>query len=805
MILIVVCLKIVRIVIIISIMLKFINFSLKFIIIFFSIIIFFVFSTLWYFSVGLPDYKKLSNYQPPISSRVYSEDKKLIAEYAIEKRLFIPFESIPDKVVNAFLSAEDKNFFKHPGIDAKGILRAIIKNIKNITQNKRLEGASTITQQVAKNFLLTNEVSFKRKVKEAILAFRIERAYTKERILELYLNQIYLGQGTYGIAAASLEYFDKSVKDLNYSESALLAALPKAPSKYNPYKYPEIAKFRRDLVLENLEENKFISKKEMFNLKNKQLKLNKRKIEIINEANSYTEEVRRKVKDTYGFEKLYSQGLSISTPLRINYQIQALKSLRKGIEEYDRRQGWRGPIVNKIKNKNWQNIISKYQIDPTLNWNLAEITFLNNDEIKFQIIDKKEEIIKGNLFLKDIGWTIPKNKKIQNIHKIGDVIFVKKYKNFWKLKQYPRVNGGIIALDPFTGDVLSLVGGFNYKTSEFNRVTQAKRQPGSAFKPIVYAAALEKGFAPNSIVLDAPFVESQGVGLKNWKPENYGKKFYGPSTFRKGIEYSRNLMTVRIAKILGLEEILNLSKKLNIYEEIPELLSVSLGAAETTLINLTSAYAPFVNGGLKIEPKLISRIQDRRGKTIFQKKDRKCVGCDKFIKNEIELPKIENDSERVLSEETAYQMNSILQGAVERGTAKKLRSLKVPLGGKTGTTNDNYDAWFIGFSSNLVIGVYIGYDNPKSLGKFETGSKVALPIFKDFVENALYKEDFKEFQIPENIYLTLLNYDTGAKAAAGEKKVIIEALKLKDINKIDNNKLFFTNSGDKIVKFRQFY
>ena len=786
-------------------MLKFINFSLKFIIIFFSIIIFFVFSTLWYFSVGLPDYKKLSNYQPPISSRVYSEDKKLIAEYAIEKRLFIPFESIPDKVVNAFLSAEDKNFFKHPGIDAKGILRAIIKNIKNITQNKRLEGASTITQQVAKNFLLTNEVSFKRKVKEAILAFRIERAYTKERILELYLNQIYLGQGTYGIAAASLEYFDKSVKDLNYSESALLAALPKAPSKYNPYKYPEIAKFRRDLVIENLEENKFISKKEMFNLKNKQLKLNKRKIEIINEANSYTEEVRRKVKDTYGFEKLYSQGLSISTPLRINYQIQALKSLRKGIEEYDRRQGWRGPIVNKIKNKNWQNIISKYQIDPTLNWNLAEITFLNNDEIKFQIIDKKEEIIKGNLFLKDIGWTIPKNKKIQNIHKVGDVIFVKKYKNFWKLKQYPRVNGGIIALDPFTGDVLSLVGGFNYKTSEFNRVTQAKRQPGSAFKPIVYAAALEKGFAPNSIVLDAPFVESQGVGLKNWKPENYGKKFYGPSTFRKGIEYSRNLMTVRIAKILGLEEILNLSKKLNIYEEIPELLSVSLGAAETTLINLTSAYAPFVNGGLKIEPKLISRIQDRRGKTIYQKKDRKCVGCDKFIKNEIELPKIENDSERVLSEETAYQMTSILQGTVERGTAKKLRSLKAPLAGKTGTTNDNYDAWFIGFSSNLVIGVYIGYDNPKSLGKFETGSKVALPIFKDFVENALYKEDFKEFQIPENIYLTLLNYDTGVKAAAGEKKVIIEALKLEDINKIDNNKLFFNNSGDKIVKFRQFY
>ena len=786
-------------------MLKFINFSIKFVIIFFGITIFFVFSSLWYFSIGLPDYKKLSNYQPPISSRVYSEDRKLIAEYAIEKRLFIPFESIPDKVVNSFLSAEDKNFFSHPGIDAKGILRAIIKNIRNISQNKRLEGASTITQQVAKNFLLTNEVSMKRKIKEAILAFRIERAYSKERILELYLNQIYLGQGTYGIAAASLEYYDKSIKDLNYSEAALLAALPKAPSKYNPYRYPEVAKFRRNLVLENLQENKFISKKELAELKDSELKLKRRKIEIVNEANSYTEEVRRSVKETYGFKKLYSQGLSISTPLKINYQIQALKSLRKGIEEYDRRRGWRGPVTNKIKNKNWKNKISQFKLDPTLNWDLAEIIYLDNEKIEFKIINTKIKNANGILVLKNLKWSIPKKKLIKDVHKIGDIIFVKKNNNYWTLKQYPKVNGGIVALDPFTGDVLALVGGFNFKTSEFNRVTQAKRQPGSAFKPIVYAAALEKGFAPNSIILDAPFVESQGVGLKNWKPENYGKKFYGPSTFRKGIEYSRNLMTVRIAKILGLDEILNLSKKLNIYEEIPELLSVSLGAAETTLMNLTSAYAPFVNGGVKIEPNLISRIQDRRGKTIFQKKNRKCIGCDKFINEEIELPKIENNNVKVFSEETAYQMTSILQGAVQRGTAKKLRSLKVPLAGKTGTTNNNYDAWFIGFSSNLVIGVYVGYDNPKTLGKFETGSKAALPIFKDFIEKALYKEDFKEFQIPKNIYLTSLNYDTGLKAAAGEKNIVTEALKLKDINNIDNNNLISTSGRDKIIKFRQFY
>ncbi len=787
-------------------MLKFLNFSLKFFITFFFIAVLFVFSTFWYFSVGLPDYKKLSNYQPPISSRVYSENRKLIAEYALEKRLFIPFESIPDEVINAFLSAEDKNFFSHPGIDAKGILRAIIKNIKNISQNKRLEGASTITQQIAKNFLLTNEVSMKRKIKEAILAFRIERAYTKERILELYLNQIYLGQGTYGIAAASLEYFDKSIKELDYSESALLAALPKAPSKYNPYKYPEVAKFRRNLVLDNLEENKFISKEELNKYKEFKLRLKRRKIEIVNEANSYTEEVRRTVKHIYGFEKLYSQGLSISTPLKIKYQIQGLKSLRKGIEDYDRRRGWRGPITNKIKNKNWQKTISQYKLDPTLNWHLAEIITLDNNEINFKIIDKKKENVEGNLVQKNFKWSIPKNKSIKNIHKIGDIIFVKKENNFWLLKQYPKVNGGIVVLNPFTGNILALVGGFNFKTSEFNRVTQAKRQPGSAFKPIVYAAALENGFAPNSIILDAPFVESQGVGLKNWKPENYGKKFYGPSTFRKGIEYSRNLMTVRIAKMLGLEEILNLSKKLNIYDEIPELLSVSLGAAETTLMSLTSSYAPFVNGGKKIQPKLISRIQDRRGKTIYQEKSRQCIGCDKFINNQgAKLPKIENNNERVISEETAYQMTSILQGVVQRGTAKKLRSLNVTLAGKTGTTNNNYDAWFIGFSSNLVIGVYVGYDNPKTLGKFETGSKVALPIFKDFVEKALYKDDFEEFQIPENVYLTSLNYHTGMKSEDGQKNIIIEALKLRDINNIDNNNLISTNDRDKKIKFRQFY
>ena len=786
-------------------MLKFTNFFIKFSIIFLITFTLLIFSTLWYFSIGLPDYKKLSNYQPPISTRVYSDNGKLIAEYALQKRLFVPYESIPEVVVNSFLSAEDKNFFNHPGIDAKGILRAVINNLRNISQNKRLEGASTITQQVAKNFLLTNEVSIKRKIKEAILAFRIERAYSKERILELYLNQIYLGQGTYGIAAASLEYFDKSIKELSYPDAALLAALPKAPSKYNPYKFPELGKFRRDLVLKNLEENNFISKKELKKFKKTELNLKRRKIEILNEANSYTEEVRRSINENYGFEKLYSQGLSIKTPLNINFQIQALKSLRKGIEDYDKRHGWRGPITNKIKDRNWKTKVEKYKLDPTLNWDLVEIIITSDKEIKFSSLKTNEKLFHGSIKYQNAKWSLSKNKSIPNQHKVGDIIFVKKKGNSFILKQYPKVNGGIVVLDPFTGDIKALVGGFNFKSSEFNRVTQAKRQPGSAFKPIVYAAALDNGFSPNSIILDAPFVESQGQGLKNWKPENYGKKFYGPSTLRKGIEYSRNLMTIRIAKILGLNKILELSKKLNIYDEIPELLSVSLGAVETTLLNLTSSYAPFVNGGKKIEPTLISRIQDRRGQTIFKVKNRKCIGCEKFVnQNSPDFPKIKNTNDKVISEETAYQMTSILTGAVTRGTAKKLRSLNVPLAGKTGTTNNNFDAWFIGFTSNAVIGVYIGFDNPKTLGKYETGSKAALPVFKDFVENALFKEDFSEFNIPENIYMTSINYHTGLKAAPEDKNIITEALKIKDINNTNNNLLSMTGH-DSLIKFRQFY
>ena len=780
---------------------KIFNYAIKVCISIFLFSTFLIFSAFWYFSYGLPDYKKLSNYEPSVLSRVYAESGELIGEFAIEKRLFIPFNSIPDKVINSFLSAEDKNFFDHPGIDAKGVTRAVIKNIDNILSNKRLEGASTITQQVAKNFLLTNEVSLKRKIKEAILAFRIEKAYSKKRILELYLNEIYLGKGTYGVASASLEYFNKSVKELNYNEAALLAALPKAPSKYNPYNSIEKATARRNMVLKNLNDNGYISNDELQKFLKQKINLKKRKVFLIKEAKSYTEEVRRIVKTDYGFEKLYSEGLSISTPLDGKYQIAALNSLRFGIEKYDKRHGWRGPISNIFKDKNWKNVINDIKIDETLNWEIVQILKVDNyiSEIKFIDTNKIAKMPFENL-----EWT--RKKDFIDLFEIGDLIFVKKTKsNIWTLKQLPLVNGGIVVMDPHNGKVKALVGGYSFKSSEFNRVTQAKRQPGSAFKPIVYASALENGFLPNSLILDAPFVSEQGVGLKDWKPENYGKKFYGPSTLRKGIEKSRNLMTVRIAQKLGFDKISKTSVDLGVYENVPELLSVSLGSNETTLLKLTNAYCTFVNGGKKITPILINRIQNRRGKTIYNSETRICEGCSVIKDDEDFFPIILDKYKQVISEQTAYQITSMLEGVIKRGTGKKLKNLNVPLAGKTGTTNEYLDAWFIGFTSDLAIGVYIGYDTPKSLGKFETGSKTALPIFKKFVESAIYKEDMKPFKIPENIYFFPVDYDTGEITSFSEAKAISESFKENSLKEINLKNLGLGKNYDKFKKFRRFY
>ncbi len=731
-----------------------------------------VISILWGFSNDLPDYKFLKNYKAPVSSKVYSGDGDLIQDFSSEKRIFIPYNSIPPKVINAFLSAEDKNFFDHPGVDAKGVLRAVIKNFSNIINSRRLEGASTITQQVAKNFLLSNEVSLNRKLKEAILAFRIERSLSKERILELYLNQIYLGQGSYGIASASLEYFDKSVDELQYVEAALLAALPKAPSRYNPYKNEKLAKFRRDLVLKNLLDNNYIDKKNFEDLKNLKIKLKKREKVFLEDSRYYVEEIRKNTIKQLGYDKVYKEGLNIKTPLNLELQKIATNSLREGIEKYDRRKGWRGPIQNiDINIKDWPSKIKFKKLEKTLNWKIARVMKIGISN--FEIVTSSGDI--GYITNENIKWTGKKNTSFKE----GDIIYVKKKEgsNEYILKQLPTVNGAIVVMDPYNGRVLALSGGFSFNQSEFNRATQAQRQPGSAFKPFVYAAALENGYSPSTLVLDAPLVLEQGSDLKMWKPENYGKKFYGPSTLRMGLEKSRNLMTVRISQDLGLKKITKISKELGIYENPDELLSISLGSAETTLLKLTSAYCSFVNGGKLIEPKLIDRIQDSEGNTIFKTEVRKCRNCEDVSIQSNDVPEIKDDSKQIFSPQTAYQITSILEGATKTGTAKKLRDLKMDLAGKTGTTNKNTDTWFVGFTSDLVIGVYVGYDEPKSLGKFETGAKTAMPIFKSFIQSALKKENTRPFKVPENITMMVVDSKTGKKVSFASKKTLIESFK----------------------------
>ena len=736
-------------------------------------------SILWAFSNNLPDYKFLKNYKAPVSSKVYSGDGELVSDFSTEKRIFVPYNAIPEKIINSFLSAEDKNFFNHPGVDAKGVLRAIINNISNVLSSKRLEGASTITQQVAKNFLLTNEVSLNRKIKEAILAFRIERALSKERILELYLNQIYLGGGTYGVAAASLEYFDKPITDLTYVESALLAALPKAPSRYNPYKNKKLAKFRRDLVIKNLLDNNFINSAQYNSFIREEIKLKKRKKILLENSLYYVEDVRKDILDKFGYDKVYKEGLNIKTPLDLNLQTIATEALRDGLIAYDKRKGWRGPLENKVYNKEWSKDLKKFKLEKVLNWDLAIVKNINKFSIEIET-DKNET---GIIEYKDINWI---KKETSEIFKKGDIIFVKKIKKgIYSLKQIPEVNGSIVVMDPFTGRVLAMTGGFSFKQSEFNRASQALRQPGSAFKPFIYALALENDYTPSSLVLDAPLVLEQGTDLKLWKPQNYGKKFYGLSTLRTGIEKSRNLMTVRISQDLGLNKIVDFSKKLKIYDNPNELLSISLGSAETTLLKLSSAYSSFVNGGKLVTPILIDRIQDSEGNTILNTDNRVCNKCDEISHLGNQYPNIIDNFEQIFSPETAYQMTSILEGVVQRGTGKGLRDLNLDLAGKTGTTNKNTDTWFIGFTSKLLVGVYVGHDNPKSLGKRETGAKTAMPIFKNFIKNSTKKKDARPFKVANDVVMMVVDSETGEKASFGTKKTIIEVFKKKDINKED--------------------
>ena len=735
-----------------------------------------VMAIFWQYGRDLPDYSQLSDYRPPVTTRVHASDGLLVAEFSRENRIFVPIEAVPERLIQAYLSAEDKNFYGHFGLDVLSIARASLTNINNLVTNKRPVGASTITQQVAKNFLLTNEVSFERKIKEAILSIRIERALTKNRILELYLNEIYLGFGSYGIATASLEYFNKPLNELNLSEMAFLAALPKAPNNYHPIKKPKAAKARRDWVLNRMLEEKFITPIENELARNQSLITYEREKPSFFEAEYFLEEVRKETVDLFGVDQLYDGGLSIRTTLKSDLQRMAQQSLIQGLSLYDRRHGWRGPITNILNKVKWRDaFLDNFQLEYFLPWSVARVTGFESKKTAIDLFDGTTGLInfEGLQWARPWreGQTVgPKVKTPKSVLEIGDIIMVKKSddedgKNTYFLRQIPDVNGGIVVLDPHTGRVLALVGGFNFKLSQFNRAVQAKRQPGSAFKPFVFSAALDSDFTPSSLIMDAPFVIDQGVLLGAWKPENYGKKFYGPSTLRRSLEKSRNLVTVRLAQYLGMEKVVEYGEKFGVSNALLPILPVALGAGETTLIDLTAAYGVFANGGNKINTTLIDRIQNRRGKTIYLHDfKKKCINCFDKKYNLIKEPMVIDYAERIVSPETSYQIVSILEGVIKRGTGRTIKSLEKTLAGKTGTTNENRDAWFIGFSPDLVVGVYVAFDQPSSLGKNETGGRVAAPIFRNFMSQALNDYIERPFRIPEGVRLIKVQGDTGELA-----------------------------------------
>lgn len=740
-----------------------------------------------YYGSDLPDYNQLKDYDPPIVTRLYAGDGRLMAEFAQEKRVFVPIEAMPDLVKNAFIAAEDQNFYTHPGVDLFAIGRAALSNVKNMGSGRRPIGASTITQQVAKNFLLTNEFSYERKIKEAILAYRMEKAMSKDRLLELYLNEIFLGNRSYGVAAAALQYFNKSLDELTIAEAAYLAALPKAPNNYHPVRKHEAAVERRNWVIGRMLEDGYISKAQAELAQISPLETVERGSNNIVEAAYFEEEVRRDLAQRYGEESLYGGGLAVRSTIDPKLQNIAVKALRDGLQEYDKRHGYRGALANFKNLDDWKVKLEEFKRPEGIlrEWSLAVVQDVNNAAARIATEDNAE----GLIMLEDLKWARkylnegyaqgPEINSAQDVLKRGDVVMVEPKEGSkgktYHLRQVPDIQGSLIALDPHTGRVLAMQGGWKYGISEFNRATQAKRQPGSAFKPFIYLAALENGFTPATLVLDGPFVIEDRPG-HFWSPTNYSGEYYGPTPIRVGVEKSKNLMTVRLADHLGMDKIAEISRRFGIIEDMPLHLSMALGAGETTLLDLTSAYAMLVNGGKKMTPTFVDRIQDRRGKTIFRYDSRECQNCGPLLrwKNQ-ETPDLPDGRAQIADPRNAYQMVSILEGVVQRGTGVKIKSLNRPLAGKTGTTNESKDTWFIGFSPDLVVGVFAGFDDPRSMGKRETGASVAVPVFKAFMEEALADQPLVPFRVPPGIRNVQINADTGARAAPGDQNVIWEA------------------------------
>ena len=721
---------------------------------------------------GLPDHRQLVEYEPPTSTRVHAGDGRLLAEYARQIRYFVPVEAIPERVKHAFIAAEDQHFYHHLGIDVFGIGRAVLSNIEGMRSNRRPEGGSTITQQVAKNFLLSSELSYERKLKEILLALRIERAFTKERILELYLNEIFLGNRSYGVAAAALNYFDKSLDELSIAEAALLAGLPKAPSSYDPAVRPHAALERRDYVLTRMRDDGYITAAEAAVARAEPITLHRRSATQTAEADFFIEEVRRQLVARLGERGFYEGGLSVRVTLSPTLQAAADRALRHGLATYDRRQGWLGPwgtLDVAAAGDAWhQRLIA---LDPGFelgNWRRGVVLRAKGGSVEIGLDNGQRVRLSDD----DVAWA--RRKPLA----VGDTVVMEAVGEpdapSWVLRQRPSVEGAVVALAPHTGRVLAMSGGFSYRQSKFNRATQAHRQPGSSFKPFVYLAALESGMTPVSIMRDAPISLSQGEGLPRWEPENFSEDFLGPITLRVGLERSRNLISVRVAQKVGMDRIIELAKRLGLGSQVQRNLAASLGSNEVTLIELAGAYSELVNGGRKIEPVLVERIQDRHGRTIMRADPRGCAGCTVAAWDGSPPPSIPNTRPIVIDPRNAYQMVSMLEGVVQRGTAKDARVLGKPLAGKTGTTNDNKDSWFVGFSPDLVVAVWVGFDQPKSLGRRATGATVALPIWIDVMKDALADQPATPFRTPPGLSIVRVNATSG-RLARGAGNAIAEA------------------------------
>ncbi len=735
------------------------------------------------FFYEIPNYEELSNYLPSGITRLYSPNGKILDEYSLEKRIYVKYKDIPKVILDAFIAVEDKNFFEHQGIDITSIIRASLQNILNIGTNKRLVGGSTITQQVVKGFFLTSERSLTRKLKEAVLAYRVSKAFSKEKILEIYLNQIYLGHHSYGIYVAAQNYFGKKLTEINIQEAALLASLPKAPSTLNPYKNYNRALERRNWAIQRMEEEGFITFNERVAAINSDIKLSYSPIRNNQFENFYTSAVRSELIELFGENELYSNAFIVNTNINLNLQNAAQQALRAGLKKFDKKQGYRGAFATTDLNNNYINDLkSIYENSYHDSYILGVVVKVNNENINVVLQDKNEITLTKSSFdwILNSRYSLPKQLK-QNF-KLGDVILLNKHNNIYKLEQIPEINGAIVVIENISGKILALVGGYDYKQSKFNRVIQAKRQPGSAFKTFVYLAAFEQGISPNTLVLDEPLEIDLGHGLPIWKPKNYGNKYYGLITLRTSFEKSRNLSTLRLLLGIGLDRLAEVAKRYLIYNSnIKPNYSMALGSYETTLLKITNAYASIANNGNMKQPKLIDSVYDRHGKLLYSPKDLYYkINQDLYFKDEKSSPTLGFLGKKVTDDATNYQILSLLEGVVKRGSARRANALNRTVAGKTGTTNNSLDTWFIGMTPDITVGVFVGYDIPKDMGKYAAGSNIPLPIFVDFFQKLKFIPN-RNFEIPESIAQNFIDQETGdvvdEKDFTQDKKYILENFK----------------------------